>query len=576
MGRQPGDMALSTPRPSPMDGAGSALRETIRLSWMRSRLASAPTDRINIPYREDDGAAERLVRAAAPILDRFAEQLADTNVSLVLADRNARVVGRWAADRKALSRLSRVSIEEGFVLAEDLAGTNGIGTVLEAMVPVTIFGAEHYSEPLQRLVCVGVPIRHPLTRRIEGVVDLSCPTNEASNLMMPTLLELSSQIERELSARSSLRERVVFDAFLARSRITSAALVGLAEQFMVTSAAAADLLESRDQRLLWEQTKLGGSGRMRVELASGMVVSARRDEIVMGSTLAGALLEFSTEPKRPTKGFTRSPAPLTPHHPDQESGVDKSAGLLTIMGESGSGKSARAQQVHETMRPDEPLSIHPSGLALVEGATPWLRRLQARLSDVRGTVVISDVEVLDDALSQSVSDLLAARPGIDPLVIVTRSTDRGHALTGLQQGLGHPIEQVPPLRQRRDELSDLAYDILRATGMTSRVGNRAMAALINYSWPGNLPQLRQVLLDAARLADGGAIGIEHLSEEVRATGRGRRQLTRIEAREREVIVDALREHDGNRVKAATALGLSRSTLYRRLRFYGLDTSRTLI
>jgi transcriptional regulator of acetoin/glycerol metabolism len=132
------------------------------------------------------------------------------------------------------------------------------------------------------------------------------------------------------------------------------------------------------------------------------------------------------------------------------------------------------------------------------------------------------------------------------------------------------------LRQRRDELSDLVYDILGGAGMTCRVGTRAMAALVNYGWPGNLPQLRQVILDAAGLADGGAIGIEHLSDEVRVTARGRRRLTRIEAREREVIVDALREHGGNRVKAATALGLSRSTLYRRLRLYGLDTNRTLM
>ena len=188
------------------------------------------------------------------MLDRFAEQLAGTHVSLVLADPDGRVVGRWAGDYSALRRLARVSIEEGYILAEDLAGTNGVGTALEVLAPVTIIGAEHYAELLQRLVCAGVPIRHPLTRRIEGVLDLACPTADANGLLTPALtLDLAVQIEREMSMRAPERERVVFDAFVARSRATSAALVALSEQYMVTNAAAADLLEPHDEACLWQQ-----------------------------------------------------------------------------------------------------------------------------------------------------------------------------------------------------------------------------------------------------------------------------------------------------------------------------------
>lgn len=194
------------------------LPETIRYSWTRSRLAAAPMDRISVPYLAPDVSCERLLNAARPVLDRFAQQLAGTHVSLVLADPDGRIVGRWAADSSALRTLTRVSIEEGYVLAEDLAGTNGIGTALEELAPVTIFGAEHYTEPLQHLVCAGVPIRHPLSRRIEGVLDLGCPTDDANGLLMPATLDLCAQIERELSMRAPERERVVFDAFVARSR----------------------------------------------------------------------------------------------------------------------------------------------------------------------------------------------------------------------------------------------------------------------------------------------------------------------------------------------------------------------
>ena len=231
------------------------------------------------------------------MLDRFAEQLAGTHVSLVLADPDGRVVGRWAGDNSALRRLARVSIDEGYILAEDLAGTNGVGTALEVLTPVTIVGAEHYAEPLQRLVCAGVPIRHPLTRRIEGVLDLACPTADANGLLMPATLDLAVQIEREMSMRAPERERVVFDAFVARSRATSAALVALSEQYMVTNAAAADLLEPRDEACLWQQAleslSTGRTVTRLMQLSAGATISARCTPIMTGARPVGALIEVT-------------------------------------------------------------------------------------------------------------------------------------------------------------------------------------------------------------------------------------------------------------------------------------------
>ena len=58
--------------------------------------------------------------------------------------------------------------------------------------------------------------------------------------------------------------------------------------------------------------------------------------------------------------------------------------------------------------------------------------------------------------------------------------------------------------------------------------------------------------------------------------RGRQRLTRLETLERDAIVEALRECRGNRIQAAAALGMSRSTLYRRLRAFGLEPGRTVL
>jgi transcriptional regulator of acetoin/glycerol metabolism len=551
------------------------LRDTIRLSWTRSRLAAAPMDRVEVPYREVDGAADRLVRAAAPILDRFAEQLADTRVSIVLADASARVVGRWAGDRSALRRLARLCIDEGFVLAEDLAGTNGVGTVLEELRPVTIFGAEHYTEPLQGLVCAGAPIRNPLTRHIVGVLDLACPTAEATGLLIPTARDLSRQIEQELSARSSARERIVFEEFLARSRETSAALVGLSEHYMVTNAAAAELLDARDQPLLWEQAARPDGPTPTLVLASGTAIDARWTNVEIGSLLAGTIIEFArvTSPRPAPARQVSRPC----HDRDLAEAVRLAAsGRICLLGETGTGKLTRARRIHELTGPDEPFTVLPSGLAAAEGAGPWLRSLRARLADPRGTVVIRNVEILGDALTQGLADLIDLQPGKRPLLIVTRSVDRGAERSALQGRFSDAVVSMRPLRQRREELPDLVHGVLRAGSHRTIIGHRAMAALVSFPWPGNFPQLQQVVHEAARRSGGTAIGIEHLPDEVAASARGRRQFTRLEVIERQAIVDALRETGGNRAKAAASLGLSRSTFYRRIAVFGLDSNRTLL
>jgi transcriptional regulator of acetoin/glycerol metabolism len=103
-----------------------------------------------------------------------------------------------------------------------------------------------------------------------------------------------------------------------------------------------------------------------------------------------------------------------------------------------------------------------------------------------------------------------------------------------------------------------------------------MVALTNYAWPGNIPQLERILKHAVMICRGADICVEHLGPEIYVSAQRRRTLTRLESLERDAIVDALREYDGNRIRAAAALGMSRSTLYRRLRSFGLESGRTVL
>lgn len=563
------------------------LRDTIRYSWMRSRLAAAPVDRIEVPYVAVD-ATERLFRAAEPILDRFAQQLVDTPVSLVLADRSARIIGRWAGDRSALRRLSRVSVEEGFVLAEDLAGTNGVGTALEELAPVTIYGEEHYAETLQRLVCVGVPVRHPLTRRIEGVLDLACPTRDANALLMPTALDLCAQIERELSTHGSERDRAVFEEFVARSRVTSSALVALSGQYMMTNAAAAELFDPGDQACLWELALRSledtAAVTQRLQLRGGATAVIRCTPITIGAHPIGALIEV-LQPHglaRTASARTKAPGSAAKSHAaaQLEREIANVAGGTAIRvlfdGECGAGKLHAARRLHELRGLDTTLRVHPAGLAQVRGGRVWLGELEALLANDTVTVTVSNVQVLDRRTQRCLADLLAATMAGSRLVMITRQRRSGDTGMAPLPFLSEAVVCVPSLQQRREDIPDLAHSILRARGLVMRIGNRAITALMNHPWPGNIPQLQAELASAAERSGGRDISVQHLSAEVRAGLQSRRTLTRLESLEREAIVEALREHDGNRVQAAQALGMSRSTLYRRLRLFGLEAGRTVL
>jgi transcriptional regulator of acetoin/glycerol metabolism len=561
------------------------LPETIRCSWTRSRLAAAPLDRIAVPYAGVDVAGERLLRAARPVLDRFAQQLAGTHVSLVLADPDGRVVGRWAGDKSQLRRLARVSIEEGYLLAEELAGTNGVGTALEVLAPVTIVGAEHYAEPLHRLVCAGVPIRHPLTRRLEGVLDLACPTADANGLLMPATLDLAVQIEREMSMEAPERERVVFDTFVARSRVTSAALVALSEHYMVTNAAAADLLEPRDEACLWQQAleslTAGGPVTRPMQLSAGGTITARCTPIMTGAHPVGALIEVtpaarpSTRRRERAARLPRQSRATAQFERELAEAVGGPARTMLLEGEPGSGRLFAARRIHQLRGHDTALVVHPAGVARAQGGDQWLADLARLLADDTVTVAVTDLDLLDERTRRGLADVLASQAGA-PLVVMTGQTVVGEAGGWAVPVLSDVTVHVPALRQRREDIPELVHSILRASGVTSRVGHRAMTALTNHAWPGNVSQLKRVLADAARVCRGTDIRLEHLGRDIYISTRGRQTLTRLEALERDAIVEALRECGDNRIQAAAALGMSRSTLYRRLRAFGLEPGRTVL
>ena len=131
---------------------------------------------------------------------------------------------------------------------------------------------------------------------------------------------------------------------------------------------------------------------------------------------------------------------------------------------------------------------------------------------------------------------------------------------------------VPPLRDRPEELLGLAQEFLTRTAARLRrpvVGYtpRALDCLRDYLWPGNIRELEHALERACAVATGPEIDVEDFPDAVRGVNESaRRPDERLLAdRERAYIQAVLDRHSGNRRRAAEELGLSLSTLKRRLR-----------
>ena len=97
---------------------------------------------------------------------------------------------------------------------------------------------------------------------------------------------------------------------------------------------------------------------------------------------------------------------------------------------------------------------------------------------------------------------------------------------------------------------------------------------MRWDWPGNVAELRHVLLGLAAELPGQSVSPYHLPERMWDAA-NRRPLTRIESAERNEIVAALRQCGGNRSKAASLLGIGRTTLYRKLSALGIDDEALL-
>ncbi len=279
---------------------------------------------------------------------------------------------------------------------------------------------------------------------------------------------------------------------------------------------------------------------------------------------------------------------------------------VLVQGESGTGKEFIVKLIHEqSTRAGGPfISVNCAALTEslleselfghVRGAFTGAVRDKPGLFELaaNGTLFLDEIgevaPVVQAKLLRALQEREIRRVGGERTIAVNArvvaatnrdlraAVDAGTFREDLYFRLGAFVIEVPPLRDRRDDIPLLVHDFLQriaariqkdVTGLTPD----AMRALLAHDWPGNVRELEHAMERAIIVAHGKRIQVSDLPHEVvRARRRAGAESLELEAQERVTIMRALERFGGNRRQTADALKISPVTLWRKMKRFKLN------
>jgi transcriptional regulator with PAS, ATPase and Fis domain len=274
---------------------------------------------------------------------------------------------------------------------------------------------------------------------------------------------------------------------------------------------------------------------------------------------------------------------------------------ILIQGETGTGKELIARALHRaSQRADQPMIVincaalteslleselfgHEKGaftgavnakqglFELADGGTLMIDEI----GEMPGSLQAKLLRVLEDGSYRRVGSLQECRVDVRLLAATNRDMAQEVKAGRFREDLYYRINvlslELPPLRNRE---GDIPLLVERFLGPSWRIEPAAMQALERYAWPGNIRQLINVIERSKILAEDSVIRLEDLPAEMRSPPEIRRACDcssgSLEQIERAHVVEVLEREQGNKVRAARALGVTRRSLYRLLKRLGIE------
>ena len=282
---------------------------------------------------------------------------------------------------------------------------------------------------------------------------------------------------------------------------------------------------------------------------------------------------------------------------------------VLITGESGVGKELVAHAVHDkSPRKDKPfIVVHCAALSesLLESelfgfekgaftGAEALHKGRFELAD-GGTVFLDEIGEINQAtqvkllrvLQEKKFERVGGETTIETDVRIVAATNRnleeevkaGRFREDLYYRLNVVRIEMPSLRERKDDIPLLMHSFLREFNIENEKNikgfdNRAKSAMLKYTWPGNIRELKNCVESAVVMCSGEEIRLEDLPNSVQL--KGAEQVISIpvgipmDEAEKIIIQENLAANNGNKSKTADVLGIGRKTLHRKLEEYNIE------
>ena len=286
---------------------------------------------------------------------------------------------------------------------------------------------------------------------------------------------------------------------------------------------------------------------------------------------------------------------------------------VMIQGESGSGKELVARAIHRASgRSDKPyVKVNCAALnenlleselfGHVKGAYTGadrtrLGRFEAahegtifldEVGDIPPAIQVKLLRVLEERRIERVGDNRSIPVDVRVITATHKNLEKLIRQGLFREDLYFRINvfplTCPPLSSRSEDIPLIAQSFIRrnAVGTGKKILGltpEALEAFTRYEWPGNVRELRNAVEYAFVLCQSGGIGIQHLPQRIVHGHPHREAACRMDPdcnRDRDALIEVLRQTGGNQSKAAERLGVSRVTVWKRMKRYGIDIRRDI-
>ena len=566
---------------------------------------------------------QQVLQIAGHEMNSLHQQLSGAGHAVLLTDARGVILNcvTAATERKVFER---AGLWLGADWSEAREGTNGIGTCVVERQALTIHQDEHFRGRHTGLTCSASPVFDPQGELL-AVLDVSSARHDVSRQSQfhtMALVNLSARI-----IENSYFLRHFENQWLLRFHL-QAESVGLFSEGMLAFDGDGAICAVNQSALNLLGHERGGLLGLTVD----SLFDCPRDELfARASTQASTNWPLRTRDGRrlyaAVRGQPRSvPCAVKPQAEavvprvssiclgDQALQTDFRRALrvferdvpLLINGETGSGKEAFAKAVHQaSLRNGKafvalncasiPESLIESELFGYRGGSFTGARkegMQGKLQQADGgTLFLDEIGdmplVLQTRLLRVLEDRLVVPIGGEPLAVNVRIISATHrnllervADGSFREDLYYRLNglevALPPLRERSDKSQLLDFLLAQEAGTEQvMLDESTRQALLAFHWPGNLRQMRTVLRTVVALCEGGRVGLEDLPALIRqARPQGARAdapyALPLESAERQALLDALAQQRWHMSHVAEQLGVSRNTLYRKLRKHGIS------